>query len=272
MIRTCRHVYPQSEKIMGGIHPYYELLYVISGELHLQWMGESYLFQPHSLVLLHPNTPHQVIALSAECSFWFIELDMKDSRLFPNLEQSIVWNRQQAAAAPVSIEEPAYGVTLSLLTAAICSGKIETSDYYKELAILDIQKLLILMKAAVDRKADAPASMDPSTAHEAVLFLMRYMETEYSKPITLKTMGELTHFNPSYLIRIFKKTNGVTPAQYLQTLRLNAAACYLSTTALPVEEIALICGFQSIHYFSQSFKKKLGESPTLWRKRLQKPV
>ncbi|MFE5318545.1 AraC family transcriptional regulator [Paenibacillus sp. NPDC056579] len=270
MIRTCRHVYPKSEKIMGGIHPYFEILYVLSGELCLQWMGESYSFHPHSLAIIYPDTPHQVAALSENCSFWFIELEMKDPGLFPSLDTCITWNRQQAAAAPVTIEEPAYGVTLSLLTATILSGKIETSDYYKVLAVLDIHKLLIMIKAAGNR--ETPALSEPSTAHESVIFLMRYMETEYAKPISLKTMAELTHFNPSYLIRIFKKINGITPAQYLQSLRLNAAACYLSTTGLSVEEIALCCGFQSIHYFSQSFKKKLGESPSLWRKRLRRNV
>ncbi|TDF98771.1 helix-turn-helix domain-containing protein [Paenibacillus piri] len=268
MIRTCRHVNPQKEKMLGGIHPYWELLYVISGQVQLQWMGESFLLQPQSLILLYPSTPHQVTALTAECSFWFAELDAGSGVSVPDLEQSIVWNRQQSAAASFYIDEPAYGVTLNLLTSAICSGSLEASDYNRKIAALDFQKLLLIIKARLDRKSDAPASSDPSAADEAVVFLMRYMETEYNKPLTLAAMSELTHFNPSYLIRIFKRCSGVTPAQYLQSLRLNAAACFLSATGLSVEEIALRCGYRSIHYFSQSFKKNFGVSPSLWRCRM----
>jgi AraC-like DNA-binding protein len=246
------------------------MLYVIAGQVRLQWLGESYLFNPHSLILLHPNTPHQVVGLSADSSFWFVELDMADGSLFPGLEKCIVWNRQQSSMNPVYTEEPAYGVTLNLLTAAICSGKMDVSRFSKEIALLDIQKLLLIINALLTQKSYAAPpspSVDPSASHEAVLFLMRYMETEYSRSIPLKTMSELTHFNSSYLIRIFKKYTRVTPAQYLQSLRLNAAVSYLSTTDLTVEQIAQCCGYQSIHYFSQAFKRKLGVSPASWRKR-----
>ena len=74
-------------------------------------------------------------------------------------------------------------------------------------------------------------------------------------------------FSYDYLRRLFQKEMGVTPHQYLQDLRLQAAAELLSSQAVfkgSVTEIARMCGFREPLYFSRVFKKKYGLSPSLY--------
>jgi AraC-like DNA-binding protein len=57
----------------------------------------------------------------------------------------------------------------------------------------------------------------------------------------------------------------MTPFQYLNNIRMNAAEKFLQNSDMSIQEIAIITGYQSIHYFSRSFKQKYGVSPIQWR-------
>ena len=82
-------------------------------------------------------------------------------------------------------------------------------------------------------------------------------------------VGELArsmHLSADYLIRIFSERYGVTPYQYLLSLRLEAAKSLLRSSDLGVEEIAVQTGFSSVYTFSRFFRKQTGRSPTVYRK------
>lgn len=67
--------------------------------------------------------------------------------------------------------------------------------------------------------------------------------------------------------RRFKQQTGVSPAQFQNAIRLNHARDLLTSTDLPITEIATQIGFESIFYFSEFFKKKSGQSPSDYRLR-----
>jgi AraC-like DNA-binding protein len=54
----------------------------------------------------------------------------------------------------------------------------------------------------------------------------------------------------------------VTPQEFLRTVRLKYAASVLSQKKLRVSEVAYMCGYKDISYFSKSFKEFYGQSPT----------
>ena len=64
------------------------------------------------------------------------------------------------------------------------------------------------------------------------------------------------------LYRRVVATTGLSPARYIQTVRLNIAAKMLENSDMSITDIAIATGFSSIVHFSSSFKKKYGMSPT----------
>ena len=85
---------------------------------------------------------------------------------------------------------------------------------------------------------------------------------------------ELDHYLRSfpysydYIRKLFKKTAGTTPHQYLLRLRLHCAAELLQSpekTYMTVNTITRACGFRDPFYFSRMFKKKYGVSPSAFR-------
>ena len=65
--------------------------------------------------------------------------------------------------------------------------------------------------------------------------------------------------------RMFKQYTGLAPAQYISQLKMQKAKELLSVTSLSVKEIAIELGFESIDYFSTSFKKHIKMTPGEFR-------
>ena len=65
---------------------------------------------------------------------------------------------------------------------------------------------------------------------------------------------------------LFKAQYGTTPGKYLTALRIAAAKKAIVSSELSVKQVAEACGFSDLYYFSKSFKKETGVSPTDFRR------
>ncbi len=68
-----------------------------------------------------------------------------------------------------------------------------------------------------------------------------------------------------HLIRLFKKETGVSPAKYLNQIRIDLSKQLLRTTQKSVIEISQDSGFRDLSAFNKAFKKLTGQSPTSYR-------
>lgn len=82
----------------------------------------------------------------------------------------------------------------------------------------------------------------------------------------LQELANQHHISYANFRKMFKKYTGVSPRQYQLELKLIRAKELLLTSEKSVKEISQELHFESIHYFSRYFKKKIGCSPTQLRK------
>ena len=73
--------------------------------------------------------------------------------------------------------------------------------------------------------------------------------------------------NKFYLSRSFKKQYGISLWTYLLQLRITEAKTQLRFTDKTIEQIALDCGFEELNYFSRTFRKIEGISPSEYRRK-----
>lgn len=86
-----------------------------------------------------------------------------------------------------------------------------------------------------------------------------YLESEYPSPdITVSSLAALCKMSPTTFRRSFKRITGLSPIEYLLTVRTERAKGLLSHSGLPISEIAVSCGFKDIEYFCRTFKKRVG--------------
>ena len=91
--------------------------------------------------------------------------------------------------------------------------------------------------------------------------MLEYIEHNYQASVTLDNMADVAGMNPKYFCRIFKAITHQSPMEYVIFYRIEQAANLLSTTDLPITEIAMECGFNNISNFYRLYKKHMGKTP-----------
>ena len=92
-----------------------------------------------------------------------------------------------------------------------------------------------------------------------------YIADHLNEDTSLHVLAEQVHFSQEYLLRTFKKQEGVTILQYINDKKLDAAKKLLGGSELSVREIAEQLGFASQGYFGRFFRAKTGMSPKAYR-------
>ncbi|MGN0054906.1 MAG: helix-turn-helix domain-containing protein [Atopobiaceae bacterium] len=99
----------------------------------------------------------------------------------------------------------------------------------------------------------------------AVGIAQSYVANHFTENITVADMAEAASVSSSYLIRLFKRSLGTTPYNYLLRFRITKARQLLDETNKPVVQIAHDVGFSNESNFSFRFSKMVGLSPRAYR-------
>ena len=125
-----------------------------------------------------------------------------------------------------------------------------------------LTRLLVLLY----RKRPELFLTDENRNTEIVRELQAKFEKDYSEHFSLSELALVYHISESHLSHIFKSVTGYAPIEYLMSCRLSAAKNLLSSSDKSIKEIIDLCGFSDESNFSRTFKKKVGMTPTEFRK------
>ncbi|WP_332634450.1 response regulator transcription factor [Halalkalibacter flavus] len=94
-----------------------------------------------------------------------------------------------------------------------------------------------------------------------------YIENNYQKEVTHESVAKQFGFSPSYFSTLFKKHHGITFIDHVTNVRIKHACRLLKDTKKPTYAIANLVGYEDQRYFSQVFKRKVGQTPSAYRKK-----
>ncbi len=100
--------------------------------------------------------------------------------------------------------------------------------------------------------------------------MVEYIGTHCGEKITLEDIAGSANISTREATRCFKSSTGQTPIEYLTMFRLSNTQKLLLETGRSITEIALQNGFTDNAYFSKTFKKHFGMSPSAYRKKNKK--
>lgn len=95
--------------------------------------------------------------------------------------------------------------------------------------------------------------------------LLRWMEDNSDKDLTLGDIAARAGMSTRTLNRRFREQAGTTPLQWLHRTRIRQAQYLLEATTSPIERIATQVGFGSPSAFREKFKRVVGTSPHTYR-------
>ena len=99
----------------------------------------------------------------------------------------------------------------------------------------------------------------------AVELAKEYINNNYSKDISLDDVSRQVNISPYYFSKIFKEDMGEGFVEYLTKIRMEKAKELLTTTEYSMKEICAMVGYADPNYFSRSFKKNVGVTPTEYK-------
>lgn len=116
-------------------------------------------------------------------------------------------------------------------------------------------------------RAMAGSSGEQETLGPAFLEKLRQRCAER---LSLQELARSCFYNPSYFSRRFKECYGITVTEFISQSRLEKAKRLLEETVMPVEDVALECGFGSKNAFYKLFRDHLDMTPKEYRSQVKK--
>jgi AraC family transcriptional regulator len=126
-----------------------------------------------------------------------------------------------------------------------------------------------LMEAVIGAVSDATPRPVRVSARDArrVADALRYIELHAADELDLDTLAGVAIMSKYHFLRIFRHAVGMTPYQFVLSVRMRRAAVRLATSFAPVSTIAFETGFGDLSTFNGRFRDVFGMSPTAYRNR-----
>jgi transcriptional regulator GlxA family with amidase domain len=79
----------------------------------------------------------------------------------------------------------------------------------------------------------------------------------------------MRRYRSIHFVRAFKRSEGVTPHDYLVQCRVRRAQELMTGTDLPLSEIAVACGFSDQSHYTRQFRARVGITPSRYRQAMR---
>lgn len=99
-------------------------------------------------------------------------------------------------------------------------------------------------------------------SNELICNILIYINDNYKNKISINHLQQKFFYNRYYIMKLFKKEIGISITEYINSLRIYKAIKNMEESNQSMLNIALISGFNSLEYFSETFKKITGEKPS----------
>ena len=241
-------------------HDYFQMYYCLEGEAAFFLDGQELHLMKNNCLIIRPFQIHELYPLTAG---HFRIIDTKFYIHASELYQSIL-----ELPSKISIGESTFRELQQNLRGEWASG----APYSKAMATLLFEQCLYLCLRHGMTFSDAAPFYHALEQRVAQLTglerkISRYVAEHYWESFTLDQLSNELRYSKNYLCKVFKTTPGTTISEYANFLRVRKAYDLICYTDQKLSEIAVSCGFSSIHYFSRVFHKYVGMAPSQMRDR-----
>jgi transcriptional regulator GlxA family with amidase domain len=137
-------------------------------------------------------------------------------------------------------------------------------------AALEIARWLVMFVRRPGNQSQFSAQLQAQLARrDSLRELQRFVVEHPDADLSVEAMAERAWMSPRHFARMFVREVGVTPARYVERVRIDAARRQLEDGQEGVAQIAAACGFGTAETMRRAFLRALGVSPAEYRRRFQ---
>ena len=237
----------------GRVLKEYQILYISDGSGQFESEGRRCRkVRPGTLLLLFPGVWHRYRpVLSCGWTEHWIELQGDQMKRLTRLG----WFKPS---------KPIYRVGLAPeisagFAAAEHLARSKPSGFQVRIGLLGLQILTQIIWSGTE-------SASPSRMDRVVQNALGLLGANFDGSVSPETTARQLNVSYSYFRRSFKARTGFSPQQYRLEIRTRHASNLLRNGDLSIKEIAERLGYDSPYHLSGDFKKRLGVSPSSWRR------
>lgn len=233
----------------------YQILYVANGKTHFWFDGKEEIVSAGHMVLYKPEEIQKYVYYLEDSPevFWihFTGSDVKNILAYHG----------------ISLDEhvfycgvlPDYKALFRKIIQELQLCRYGYEDYIASL----FNDILLLVDRQQHEQKKATGNVQEQIERAAA-----YFNENYNTKISIDDYAESLHISTNWFIHNFKQYAGMSPAQYILSLRMVNAQSLLERTTYNIKEISEIVGYENPLYFSRVFKKEIGKSPAQYRKEM----
>lgn len=236
----------------------YEIGYLHRGSV--EWWTEDGLDEagPGSLIVDWPGDWHGgVNAIVHPCERFWVRFNFPPAGRLPGLAGATIEGLEVSFAAMKKRHFPASPAVKTYFEQLI--GQQRQPGQFAE----DVSRAAfhqVLFAAVDDHHRDQQASYSPAVRQALARF-----KSAARTDCRVEDVARDVNLSVGYFYELFVREVGVTPGQYHQHQRVNAAKRELIYTDTPITALAMELGFSSSQYFATTFKKVVGLTPGEYR-------
>lgn len=137
---------------------------------------------------------------------------------------------------------------------------------FRERADLELRRCLyeiLTRMAREERRGYMPSKKEALLAPAMALMRRGYTKNDLS----VRNLAAHCGITEAYFRRLFEEKYGLSPKEYMISLRMDYAKRLLQSGQLSVGEAARLCGYAESCHFSREFSRRVGLSPKEYKKR-----
>jgi transcriptional regulator GlxA family with amidase domain len=137
-------------------------------------------------------------------------------------------------------------------------------------AAREVARWLVLFLRRPGGQSQFSAQLAAAPAGRAALRdLQAWIPAHLAADLSVPALAARTHMSARNFARAFRAEVGMTPAAYVESVRVEQARIALEGSRAPVEEVARRCGFGTVETLRRAFQRRLGVGPSAYRNRFR---
>lgn len=235
-------------------HPEYILGLMEGGSRRLTCKGREWTIGPGDLLLFNPGDFHACVQSGGALDYRSVSIPME---VMLDMAQAVTGERKLPVFSQTVLRDERLTDRLNALHGLIFGGA----------AALEKDEALLLLTAELIRICGSTVPREPAAGTIDVESICAYIRQHLSERIRLDQLCHRAGVSSSTLLRAFGRAKGVTPYQYLESVRVAEAKALLDQ-GLPPVEVALRTGFTDQSHLTNCFTRFLGLSPGAYREQI----
>lgn len=142
-----------------------------------------------------------------------------------------------------------------------------SQDHGPQVALKVAKRLVVVTQRSGGQSQFSPFLTPVTPDDSPVAAVQRLVQANLRADLTIGELAHAANMSPRNFSRVFARDTGITPAQFVEGARVDAARALLENPALALKTVAYACGFRDAHHLRTVFVRRLGVSPQQFRTR-----